>query len=51
MWLDKIPGANAHYLGYESIFGTGVLWTPNADQIVKKHITNMTETTVFAPTL
>lgn len=51
MWLDKIPGANAHLLGYESIFGTGVLWTPNADQIVKKHITNMTATTVFAPTL
>lgn len=51
MWIDKDPGANAHIMGYESIFGVDVLGTPNTDQIVKKHVANLTETTVFAPTL
>lgn len=51
MWVDKVPGANSSYIGYESIFGVDVLGTPNADQIIKKHVTNLTETTVFTPTV
>lgn len=51
MWIDKIPNANAHYLGYENVFGVDVLGTPNADQIVKKHVSNLTATTIFQPTL
>jgi len=51
MWIDKIPNANAYYLGYENVFGVDVLGTPNADQIVKKHVSNLTATTIFQPTL
>lgn len=51
MWIDKIPNANAYYLGYENVFGVDVLGTPNADQIVKKHVSNLTATTVYQPTL
>lgn len=36
---------------YEAIFGVDVLGTPNTSKIAKKFITNMTNTTPFAPTL
>lgn len=45
------PNAFATNLLYENIFGVDVLGTPNADQIVKKHVSNLTSTTIFAPTL
>lgn len=51
MWIDKDPYANAHIMAYESIFGVDVLGTPNTDQIVKKHVSNLTSTTPRAPTL